>query len=497
MNKNERLGVFAALLALLFAPPAPADFQEAYRQYVAGQYPQARAEFLALAALGSASSQYNLGAMSLHGQGTPKSMGEGVGWLSAAVENGYTGIAPGKVDAMRAKLADADREIARGIVAKYGKQAMLERVLPAGDLQAHCAYGSAPEVVQFQRLNYPAVLGRQDGIVIIESTIGRDGLARDPQVLAAAPLEEFAPFAVESAMRSRYQPALRDGSPVESRLTTRFIFRFDEGGTLWNVKAIGQLKELADRGDVDALYVLGTAATLDRSLEIPAERAQSMLLTAAQGGNPHAQYWVAHKLAQRSDCGEGTKQLVWLRQAAAAGNGPAQVALASALLQPGGEADVSQARSLLERAADSRDYYARKHAIAMLCTTELATLRNTQKALEASRALMKDAMRVDPQVHEVAAAAYAAAGDFRGAVEQQQAASKKALALHWNTSLMDERLTAYRSGRPWSGDLFAVPPTTAALPRLRDGSPGCPKDDSRCMRDADRLKTETGTLIPK
>ena len=76
MNKNERLGALAALLALLFAPPAPADFQEAYRQYVAGQYPQARAEFLALAELGSASSQYNLGAMSLHGQGTPKSMGE-------------------------------------------------------------------------------------------------------------------------------------------------------------------------------------------------------------------------------------------------------------------------------------------------------------------------------------------------------------------------------------------------------------------------------------
>ena len=76
----------AALAALLGGAAAHADFQAALADYNAGRYDSARAQFLSLAELGDCSSQFNLGAMALHGQGGPKDPAGAVGWLQAAVD---------------------------------------------------------------------------------------------------------------------------------------------------------------------------------------------------------------------------------------------------------------------------------------------------------------------------------------------------------------------------------------------------------------------------
>src|SRR3979490_2204259 len=77
-----------AVSALWGAMPAPADFQSALGEYNAGRYELAHAHFLALAELGDCSSQFNLAAMALKGQGGPKDDGSGVGWLQGARANG-------------------------------------------------------------------------------------------------------------------------------------------------------------------------------------------------------------------------------------------------------------------------------------------------------------------------------------------------------------------------------------------------------------------------
>ena len=60
--------VFAAA-ALLGSACAYADFQQAMQDYNAQRYDAAHGEFLALAELGDCSSQFNLAAMALKGQG--------------------------------------------------------------------------------------------------------------------------------------------------------------------------------------------------------------------------------------------------------------------------------------------------------------------------------------------------------------------------------------------------------------------------------------------
>jgi TPR repeat protein len=148
---------------------------------------------------------------------------------------------------------------------------------------------------------------------------------------------------------------------------------------------------------------------------------------------------------------------VWLRHAADGGSASAQLLLASDLLTGGaGSAQVAAARALLERAAASDNYYVRKHVTALLAASPVAGVRDAPTALTVAMKLTSQPIQSDPQMFEAVAAAYAASGDFHNAVTQQQRAVVKARSLHWNTQSAEERLSAYRHGKAWQGDVFAL-----------------------------------------
>jgi TPR repeat protein len=150
---------------------------------------------------------------------------------------------------------------------------------------------------------------------------------------------------------------------------------------------------------------------------------------------------------------------VWLRHAADGGSASAQLMLATDLLngEPSG-AQLAEARSLLERAATSDSFYVKKHVVALLAASPLDAVRDPGTALAVAMKLAAGEIQSDPQVFEAVGAAYAANGDFRQASAQQQLAISKARDLAWNMRVMKQRLTAYRDGRPWRGDLLALPP---------------------------------------
>jgi TPR repeat protein len=487
------------LIALVFATALPslahADFATAMKQYAAGHYPEAHTEFLSLAELGLGAAQWNLAAMSLQGQGAPKDKGEGVGWLVAAAQNGYQGMPQEKIEAMRAKLSEAERQSAGQIVSQYGREALLQRVLP--DEKSDACPGRVPaEILQMASLSYPSGLQRQDGIVMASAIVGTDGLAHDPRILAAAPMADFAAAAVDSLLKSRFKPAQRNGAPIAGPIVVKSVFMTQGGGNLWSVTALHKLVAAADNGEPGAQYIIGAAATLDRSLNIPLDRAQEMIVSSAKSGHPQAQYWVARRF--QPDCDPGGKGLLWIRRAALNGSAPAQVMLATHLLrEPNDEAKVSEARGLLEKAAESDDFFARKHAVGLLAASNVAAVRNPEAALRASKALLKSGMGADPQLFETVAAAQAANGLFEEAAARQETALSKAKALYWNTSQLEQRLKAYQARQAWTGDLFERIPVTTPPPPLKHEAGVCKPDDPRCVRTPDRLQTPSGTLIPK
>ena len=439
------------------------------KDYAEGRLDQARAEFLTLAALGDSASQFNLGAMAMQGQAGPKDMGAAVGWLSVAAENGSRRLAPDKLADMRARLSDDERKTADDIKGRYGRAALERTALPIPAPGAHCRNLVPPQLTRRPDADdsfYPrgGRFNDQNGFVIVEITVGVDGVPRDPKVLMAVPGPEFSAAAVDLWMRARYTPASQDGVPVEARVSVQSNFSIrGGGGVLWDLPALKAIRETALTGDPKAQYQIGLAAMLDRSLGIPIQQAFGLLVSSAQGGHPPAQYYVANLFMSVGSCGVNEKKLPWLRAAAQAGSGPAQLALAESLLagQPSPD-QIAEARGLLEQAAQSDDYYVMKHVAALLASSPVEALRDAPTAKAVADRLMKDPISTDPQKYEAAAAAYAAAKDFWMAGAKEQAAIKAATKLQWNGQPMQERLALYRKSQSWTGNVLAGSPPGAA-----------------------------------
>lgn len=444
--------------ALLGSACAYADFQQAMQDYNAGRYDAAHGEFLALAELGDCSSQFNLGAMALKGQGGPRDSASGVGWLQAAAGNGCEQLVNKRLATLSAGLSSEDARTAAAIVGRYGHDAL--RVQGVFDPDFSCADTLAPRVLSAPEPDYPQrpAAQRQQALVITALTVGTDGLAHDPEVLLAVPEEHFAAAAIEAWLNSRFAPATRNGHPVAYRLQAKQEFVMAGAGALAQLEPLQRARSAAAAGDSQGEYLLGLAATFESSLGLTSARASGLLLSAARAGGPQAQYWVGSQLRATAECHPRADGAVWLTHAAAGGDAAAQVLLASALLRATpSAAQVTQARAALLQAAGSGSYYVRKHVVALLAASPLDEVRDPHTALTLAQQLQAGEIQSDPDMFAAVAAAYASAGDFHAAVAQQQRALQKAQALGWDTRALGAPLAAYRANRPWRGDVFASP----------------------------------------
>ncbi|HUJ52229.1 MAG TPA: energy transducer TonB [Steroidobacteraceae bacterium] len=457
MNVSNK-GTAIVMLALFVSATAYADFEGAMRDYNAGRYEAAHAQFLALAELGDCSSQFNLGAMALKGQGGPKDAARGVGWLQAAAGNGCEQLVGNKLSALSAGLSPQESQTAAAIVARYGREALRAEGVVNPDFR--CPDSTPASVLSSPTPDYPhrAAAAREPAIVITAITIGVDGLARDPEVLVALPGNGFAAAAIEAWLNSRFTPATRNGRAVESRLQAKTMFAVAGAATYENADAFRAARTAADAGDPQAQYLLGLTATLDPSLGISSARSGQLLLGSARGGDSDSQYWVGSQLRATSACHPHADGDVWLRHAAAGGNASAQVLLAADLLRSSPSAAQSaEARGFLEKAAASDSYYVRKHVTALLAASPVEAVRDPRTALAVATELAAGDIQSDPQMFEAIAAAHAANQDFHGAVTQQSLAVQKAQQLGWDTRAMNERLSAYRHDTAWRGELLPLP----------------------------------------
>ena len=445
-----------AIGALILAGAAQADFSAALKDYNEGHFDTARAQFLSLAELGDCPSQFNLGAMALKGQGAPQDRGAGVGWLEAALSNGCRQQVGERLPGLEASLTPEQKSAAHEIVARYGHDALQAQDVVSPNFECQALTPASVRDTPTPEEPHVRAARRPEGLVITAFTVGTDGYARDPQVLLSVPQEGFPAAAVEAWLNSRFTPAMRAGAPEDSRLQAKLRF-IGYSGDLAAAPAYKAALPAADAGDPAAQYLVGLTATLDSSLGIMASRAGHMLIDSARAGDADAQYWVALQLRAAAVCRPQANWRLWLRHAAEGGSAPAAADYAAELLRGTPTAEqVAQARTLLEHAAASKDYYARKHAVGLLAASKVEAVRDPKLAHSAAAALLHDnEIQSDPQMFEVVAAAYAASHEYGDAVDAQRTAIQKAVSLGWNTDLMQERLASYRHDTPWVGDLYA------------------------------------------
>lgn len=441
---------------LAAAALAHAGFTAALGDYKAGRYDTARNQFGAMAELGDCSSQFNLGLMTLKGQGGPKDTGTGVGWLEAAASNGCQELVGGRAASLQGSLSDPERRAAADVVAHYGHDAL--RAAGIVQPQLDCPAQSSAAVLEAPTAEYPPALGAnpRNGLVVGRLTIGVDGRARDPEILLSAPDPAFAAAAVEAWLNSRFQPAMQGGVAVESRLQVRLPFSVAGAEPLWASGSYKESRTAAEAGDPAAEYLVGLAAMADSTVGVAAAHGRDLLIFSARDGNPQAQYWLAAQQRAAAACHPQASGTAWLEHAAKGGDAAAQLLLARQLL--GGSpsaAQVAEARGLLEHAAATDSYYVRKHVVALLAASPVAAVRDPATAQQVASRLASGDIQSDPQMFEVLAAAAAAGGDFAEAVTQQEVAIHKAHGLGWDTRGMDQRLATYRDHRAWQGGLLA------------------------------------------
>ncbi len=455
--KSDRLPLrLLSLLALwCLAGAARADFESALREYKAGNLDAAHAQFLQLAELGDCPSQFNLGAMALKGEGVPKDRGTGVGWLQAAQSNGCSAQMGDRLPGLVASLTPEQTQAAAAVTARYGHDALRARGIVNPDFSCPDLVPAA--AVEVPTPEYPHLKGggAPDAIVISALTIGTDGHARDPEIILSVPDGGFGASAVEAWLNSSFTPAKSQGGAVESRLEAKLRFVGSSRSLASNPTYRAALPQ-ASAGSPPAQYLVGLTGNFDASLGVTATRAGQMLIDAARAGNADAQYWMSQQATAAAACRKSADPRLWLEHAAQGGNAAARVRLAQLLLHGSpAAADVARARELLEQALAQDNYYALKHAVALLAASPVEGVRDAPAALRGAAHLLSGEIQSDPQLFEAVAAAYAANQRYDDAVAQQRVAVHKAQALGWSIAAMEERLASYRADRPWQGDLLA------------------------------------------
>jgi hypothetical protein len=226
--------MFLVVVALAARWTLASEFRDGVSAYALKELARARVVFLDLAALGDGPSQYNLGAMALRGEGTPRNRGEAVGWMLAARENGHDPTASA-LDDLRAKLTIEEQTSADGILNRFGREALQSTALPPPCGPSQLKDFVKPKLLSSKPIKYPES-ARTDGsqaITVLAFVMGRDGRLRDPEVvLSIPPLSKGGHAFVDAATRSlvdrRYEPARLNGRPIDVWYTFHITFRLPD-----------------------------------------------------------------------------------------------------------------------------------------------------------------------------------------------------------------------------------------------------------------------------
>ena len=161
-------------------------------------------------------------------------------------------------------------------------------------------------------------------------------------------------------------------------------------------------------------------------------------------------------VSRLSSCGKAGLVQQWVITDAMAGSAEAQIRWAKMLIATNDSELVAKASEKLHEASTSRDPFIRLWVAGLMATAPIERLRDPVLALQIATTLNHEAKvpySEDPDYAELLAAAQAANDQYDAAAQSELLAIKRAVALKWNTSGLQNRLAVYQAKKPWRGYL--------------------------------------------
>lgn len=468
-HRNLAGAILACALGLAGgAPAARADLYQAAAALQKQDLPRAFSLYRELAELGHGLAQENLAIMYVNGEGVARDNVLGYAWAKLALDNGAGDAAKSIVSQIEPHLKEASRARVADIEARFGGQALLKRILPvrltaveqtampAGDTPCRMKAPADPS------LFYPEAARSRNvsGSVLVEAEVQVDGSARTPRVWYSFPAEAFDAPGRAVALSSQYWPKKENGEKVACSILFKVKFRTTGGNggvdTPDSRKMVADVRAKALAGDPASQFSYGVLLSMLMELNKDDEQSEDWFLRSAQAGFPPAQYLVALQLLRGSACvKDEVKGRFWLERAANAGSIDAQTVLAVQLLRAAADANSrDQGFDWLKRAASSNHREAKFKLASLLAAWPDPSRRDPAQAL-VLLGEVRDTFEYDPAFHEIRAAALAAQGDFKAAINAQQRAIRMARRLDWDTNRETVRLEAYEKGQLADGELIS------------------------------------------
>ncbi|TQV75029.1 TonB family protein [Aliikangiella marina] len=450
--------IYSILLLIIFSPAVLADFNAALDAYESGNLSDAYSRFKSMGELGDSRSQFNLGAMYFNGESVDKDVNLAYAWMKLAIKSdNATEQQKSVFELVSSKVKDKEKaeKAYRVLEAKYSSEALLANLYPViVKPENDNAFAAKPTKIVDPKYPRKAAMKGISGWVRFQFDVDKIGAPRNLVLLESFPDDMFVDASQRAIKKWRFEPATdsQGVSNVDKGLTYTMEYKIGVNGKaaklLIKEDAYNIVKSQALQGDAVSQFKFGFMHKKFSDLEEDVNP-NDWFLKAAVQDFPLAQYQLGLSLIKGQGCLEDkAKGIEWLSRSAASGLKDANEFLGTLASEVQSQESHQKAVQLFS-AEKELSSYAKLDYAWLLATSPYQDVANPKLAIKLAEDLDHREFWDEATQYEIKAAAFAALGDYKKAVDLQQEALDEADDMNVDLSIIEERLSLYKKNQKW------------------------------------------------
>lgn len=432
-----------------------ADFNSALEAYQNEDYQTAHTEFVAMASTGEKRSQFNLGIMYFYGQYVKQDINLAYAWLKLSNQSATLSDAEQRaLEVVSAKVTnmDAAERAFKELEAQYSTSVLMDKLYPEiVDISGTDQFNAVPVSIVQPRYPKGAAMNGIQGWVRFSFDVDPLGVPRNIQLVESFPRDVFVKTSRKAIQSWKFKPSLAEKGDSMASTDLRYTLQFRlAGADPIAIKPGVYSKTMKDAiaDDASSQFKIGFwEKKLNHSKG--KENPNKWFLKAAIQGHSSAQYELGKSLVYGKGCRQDkAKGIEWLTRAASGGQVNAKELLGIVASKVNTLESHRQAVNYFSN-IDSLSAAAQRHYAWLLATSPFQDIADPKKSLAIVDDMSNQTFNDDITEYEIQAAAYAAMGKFKKAVDLQEEALEEAQDRKADETTILAHLNDYKANRTW------------------------------------------------